>query len=317
MISGCVVSATALGQAASAEEIKSVAAQALFEEGRQLLQAGYVAEACRKFAESHRLEPAAGTLLNLALCHEKEGKTATAWLEYNDALALAARDDDAQRKDIARARIDALGPSLSRVMPLAPEGAPADLWIELDGVRLGSEAWATGVPVDPGKHTLRVGARGKVPVVVPLSIGYGAGHLALPLPELADAPPRVAIPAQTRALELDRDTERWRWTAQGAAFGVGALGVAAAAYFGLSAMSEWDTRNERCRPGCDEAAENAGRNASHAALMSTVSTGIALVGLSLGTYLWVTAPGDETEVRINAGGNPGRGTATLSASGRF
>jgi len=53
------------------------AAEMLFEEGRRLLESRDVAAACAKFAESQRLEPAGGTLMNLAACHERAGKTAT------------------------------------------------------------------------------------------------------------------------------------------------------------------------------------------------------------------------------------------------
>src|SRR5258707_389594 len=76
-------------------------AQALFEEARALMNSHHVEEACLKFAESQRLDPASGTLLNLAVCHEKQGKTATAWSEYNDVVAAARRERNLERQRIA------------------------------------------------------------------------------------------------------------------------------------------------------------------------------------------------------------------------
>ena len=54
-------------------EEKAVAT-ALFKEARELMDRGEIAAACDKFAESQRLEPAGGTLLNLAVCNEKRGR---------------------------------------------------------------------------------------------------------------------------------------------------------------------------------------------------------------------------------------------------
>ena len=86
------------------------AAQALFDEARSLMNAGKFAEACPKFAESERLDPGAGTLLNLANCYEKGGQTASAWVTFKDAAAAADvkhRTDWSQR---ARERATALEP---------------------------------------------------------------------------------------------------------------------------------------------------------------------------------------------------------------
>ena len=62
-------------------------AEALFKEGKKLLAEQKVPEACRKFESSYRIDPAPGTLINLALCHEQEGKLATAWGEFNEYAA--------------------------------------------------------------------------------------------------------------------------------------------------------------------------------------------------------------------------------------
>src|SRR5258706_13765033 len=101
---------------------KSLATQ-LFKEGRTLVDQGRVADGCRKLEESQRLDPGGGTLLNVALCHEKEGRTATAWTEFTEALGIARKDDRPQRIELAQTHIAALEPTLSRLVIQVPESS--------------------------------------------------------------------------------------------------------------------------------------------------------------------------------------------------
>src|SRR5258706_15511963 len=110
-------------------------AQALFEEARALMNSQHVEEACLKFAESQRLDPASGTLLNLAVCHEKQGRTATAWSEYNDVVAAARRERNQERERIASERIREVEPKLCHLSVVSGEsGTERALVIKVDGV---------------------------------------------------------------------------------------------------------------------------------------------------------------------------------------
>src|ERR1700733_5702276 len=66
-----------------------IVAEALFEEGRKLVADGNFADACPKFADSQRLDPSPATLLNLASCYEKQGRSASAWVTYREAASAA------------------------------------------------------------------------------------------------------------------------------------------------------------------------------------------------------------------------------------
>ncbi len=59
---------------AAAQPSNTALAESLFREGKRLSSEKKFAEACPKFAESYRLDPGLGTLLNLATCHESEGQ---------------------------------------------------------------------------------------------------------------------------------------------------------------------------------------------------------------------------------------------------
>ena len=80
---------TSLAQTSAADK---ATAQALYDEGKRLMDAGQYAQACPKFAESARLDPSSGVELALGLCYEGQGKIASAWGAYVLATSLARRD---------------------------------------------------------------------------------------------------------------------------------------------------------------------------------------------------------------------------------
>src|SRR5688572_25737334 len=84
------------------------AAEVLFREARAAMRKGDVARACPKFAESYRLDPSLGTLLNLALCEEQQGRIVSAWTKFKHFLDSAPLSD--KRREIARERVAELEP---------------------------------------------------------------------------------------------------------------------------------------------------------------------------------------------------------------
>src|SRR6516225_7921635 len=97
--------AVASPSVARAQGSNEAAATALFDEGRKLMAERRWAEACPKLAESERLAPSGGTLLNLADCYEHTGQTASAWAAWKDAAARAnaAGKSDVEKSALARA----------------------------------------------------------------------------------------------------------------------------------------------------------------------------------------------------------------------
>src|SRR5580692_5602780 len=96
----CAWTSTSLPVAAQAEVGK---ADALFNAGRSLLEAGEYSDACPKFAESQKLAPGLGVTLYLADCYERVGRTASALAEFRRAIVIAAARGD-RRQSIAEER---------------------------------------------------------------------------------------------------------------------------------------------------------------------------------------------------------------------
>jgi hypothetical protein len=170
--------------------------QSLFEQARSLMQSGNYAEACPKLAESHRLDPAGGTLLNLGICYEKAGKLASAWATFDEAAAVARKEGRADREKVARRYIEELRPRLSYVTIQVPAGADVPgLELRLDGRVLSRAAWGTPVPLDGGEHRIEAAAPGKHGAAVSLAITGEAQRKQIEIPKLEDASGGSAPPA--------------------------------------------------------------------------------------------------------------------------
>src|SRR5882724_8924800 len=142
----------------------AVAAQALYDDARQLVATGNFEQACPKFKASYELDPGGGTLLNLADCYEHQGKTAQAYATYKDALDAARRDGRNERAEFATQHLTELEKRLSRLSVAVRDAAGAPgLQVTVDGTPLDAAAYGVALPVDPGSHLIRAEAPGKEP----------------------------------------------------------------------------------------------------------------------------------------------------------
>ena len=150
-----VVIALSLATTAAADET----ADRLFREGRALMRAGQLADACDRFASSQRLEPSVGTLLNLGDCRERMGQLATAWSTFRAAYDLATERRDRRAAEAGR-RAARLETRLSYLTMQVPDPPPAGLVVRRDGVALDAETWGRAVAIDPGDSTIEAEAPG-------------------------------------------------------------------------------------------------------------------------------------------------------------
>ena len=139
-------------------------AEALFREGKRLMDEGRYPDACPKLAESYRLDPATGALLATALCYERAGRLASAWAAYTEAAARAKQEGSVDREEIARAKATDLEPKLAKlVIELEPGASVPGLSVSRDGVAVGEGVYGMALPVDPGPHVVEAQAPGRKP----------------------------------------------------------------------------------------------------------------------------------------------------------
>lgn len=287
-------------------------ARTLFEEGRRFFKQGSYEKACPKFAESMRLDPASGTQLNLAVCHERIGRTATAWSEYNDAVTRARQDRRPDREKLARERIAALEPRLSRLEVIVPEASRIEgLRIMLGDAEIREAAWGVATPIDPGEHEVRAAAPGHEPWSARVHVGAESDRQILEVPLLQRVSRPAAQPKQrvARSAEAARDEPgpSSQATVGWVVGGVGLVAVGAGSYFGWQASSKWSEVERVCPGGgCpdDEARQaNAGLRdeASRSGNVSTVAfvAGGALLAAGGWLILSADATGREGSVALS------------------
>jgi hypothetical protein len=289
---------TALARPSGAQT-DAAASEALFREGMALFDAGDYAQACPKLADSHKLDPAGGTLFALALCHEREGKTATAWAEYIDAAGFARREGRTEREEAARQRASELEPRLSRLtIRFAPDVRdPATISVRRNGDVVPGGALGTALPVDPGTHTIEATAPAKQPFATKVEVARDGDAKIVEIPVLADAEgsaedaaggggPFVPPPAEPRSGGSAQKTVGWILVGTG----VAALGVGA--FFGLRAMSQADESRELCPTSRCNSADAIALNddAKTSAMLSNVLFGAGVLAAGAGVALVLTSP---------------------------
>jgi hypothetical protein len=325
-------------------------AQALFDEGRRLMDGKRYGDACPKLAESQRLDPGGGTLLNLAICHEKEGKLATARSDFDEALSLATRDGRKDRQKIARERIAAIDAVIPRVTVIVAPAADIDgLEVKLDGLVLRRAAWGVATAVDPGSHVVEATATGRAPWSSTVQVDAGQkrnvdvpvlGPLApLPLGGVAAAPHATAGEGGLglqRPMIVTEGPGQGQGAPDAQVFGVmpaergkpnpvyyavlttTLVSAGAAAVTGIVAFTADKDAKEGCLPDrkyCrDQESSDAADRASTMAWLSTVTLGVAAAGFIALLVIPSRTAAPASPLRGSASIVPGGGSLGLSGS---
>jgi len=284
------LAAGAPGDARADEAGDSATAQTLFDEAKALMQSKRYADACPKLEQSQKLQPAGGTLLFLSLCLEGQGRTASAWVRFNQALSTARRDRRTDREAVANEHLAALVPQLTKLTVDVPEGVrTTGLEVMRDGKVVPTAAWGDAVPVDPGLHTVRATAPGHLPWETKVtSAEPGAtAKVEVPALELDPAASAVALspPPQPHDVAPPPQASTWgpQKTAAVVVGGVGVVGLALGAGFGVAALVEKGNESGATRATTSDAAYHEGNT-------SSIALGIGAAAAIAGGVLWLTTP---------------------------
>jgi len=284
---------------ARAQAHDTAAAEAAFAEARTLMRQGKYAEACPRLEASFTLDPALGTLMNLSDCFERTGRTASAWVRYREAAAMAVQQGHREREAIARERIAALEPGLCRLV-IRTEHGPS-LSVLRDGKVVDRAALGLPVPVDPGAHTAVAKAGGgeftaAVDVQAPAP-GASCALTTVEIPVLLAGEQTAAPPAPAPDPDVGPPrpsaSSSWRTShtlaVVAASAGVVALGVGTV--FTLKAAGQKSDGDALCTSaGCTPEGQSLLRDAGASADIATVTVVVGAALVATGAILWLTSP---------------------------
>lgn len=329
---------TGAAQTASAQTSPTdkALAESLFDRGLEQMRLGKDEEACQSLERSQAIEPGVGTMLYLAECYEKLGRSASAWAMYREAASLAQEQGQSERAKKGATRAEFLTPSLSKLTLVVPSQAIVPgLSITRNGEAVPAAAWSVAVPVDPGEQKIAAAAPGYAPWTLDVTLPPNGARIVVDVPALQALPPSEVAPAAVAQTEpitqapaaltppaaalTTADSPARASFHKPLAYVLGGVGIAAlgvGTYFGIRAISENNKADEACpNDRCRNAAGIEHDEAAHSSATAAnvfVTGGLALV--AAGVVVYVTRPReDKAQVSLITG----PGSAQLNLRGTF
>ena len=292
-------------------------AEALFQQGTELMAEKQFAAACEKFAGSQQLDPALGTVLRLADCNDRIGKSASAWAMFKEGASMARSRGEPERQRIADERALDLEKRLSRLeIKLESRNVPGGYELKLNGVSIPRATWDTPLPVDPGRQKLEASAPGRVTWTGSVEVPEGPATRSIEIPALA-MKPASAEPATSGltaggSMSPSRDSTSPANTQKTLGFvlgGLGVVGLGVGGFLGYQAYSKNQDSLALCRADDPNACTADGKSlrddARGAAMGSTIALaagGALAVG---GLVLILTAKSEPrhagSDLRVSTG----------------
>jgi hypothetical protein len=282
---------SAIALPARAEDpVPDPVAQALFQDGRDLVDKGSWDAGCTKFEASMLLYPAASTLLNIASCHEHKQKLASAWSAYKRVLVLNRETigDDRRRSidELATQEIAKLTPRLPKIK-LSMKRQVLGVTLRKDGELVPDAVIGTEMPVDGGEHEIAADAPGHRPFRIRLEVKEST---------LREVVIDLVPEGQADARDGAERPPRWAWATAGA--GVLFMGMSAglridqAFIEGLQAGKCGGDVLKGCPPRSqyDPGPDNTRKNVDFALFVGFGAAGVAALAASIYGLLRGSSP---------------------------
>ena len=305
--------ASAFVQHASASEPDR--AELLFQTARELMGRNEFAAACPMLEEAYALDHGDGTLLAAALCHEGNGKPATALREFHESLTRAARANRPNRVMLAESHLRSLAATVPRLrIRFAAVPVPGAA-ISVDGDPIDAATAGVGLEVNPGTHEIVASAPGFLSWRHRVEVVAGSEPPIVEVRALVKASP-LPVPDMPSPPKSSPRPRIWGLTVGG----LGLVAVGFGCYFGAEAFTtEASSRHDCAGTQCSLQGVSLNHQAKQDAVVSDVTFaagGAAMVGGSLLLSLRriATAGGARPTVALQLGAPGVRAGLSVAAS---
>lgn len=279
----------------AATAVQREQAQARFLRGKQLYEARTFDGAAVEFRASLEIVASPNTRLYLARSLREMGKIVEAYAELgrtevearehaqDDTRYAKAAEAAAAERQAMRARVGFVTVRIDR-----PEESTR-LVVGSEEIRRGG--WNEPIPVVPGNAEIRLETAGREPVIGTVEIAAGQTK-ALSLDaasgaRIAGAAPAPVAPVSTPETSAPTSLRPFAYVAGG----VGVVGLAGFAVFGIMAKGTHDDLAARCPGGqCQTSPSDAVSKGKTQQLVADVSLAVGVVGLGAGVALFLLEP---------------------------
>lgn len=276
--------------AAEPTDAEKEAARILFTEGKELRDAGKVADSLDRFARAYDLAATPITALELGRTHAMLGHLVEARRLYRSIEALEIKPSESEKSSAARVEAKQLAQALDARIPtivIAVVGDDALDSVTLDGKALDPTKLSSPIAIDPGKHVITV--RGKTERTTSVVVAEGerdrtitidlAPVIAKPTPVVEPLAPKPVGPT----LPPDRgDRSTWSSTLTWTSGVVGGVALVVGASAGVVALSRAGDVRDACGGGiCPPSRHDDLDSTRTWATVSTVGFGVAAVSAVL------------------------------------